>query len=142
MRSSELVWARASRNANSLASLPEFTKKQTRSGCGSVEELPLSTHRFPLGALDGGRYVLAEIPVAPGELVLGYSDGVLDARSPAGDFFGAERLAAALREAPADADQAVDSILSTLAAFTRGEEAYDDVTLVALARPSEISADA
>lgn len=113
-----------------------------RRRCGSVEELPLSSHRFPLGALAGGRYALAEVAIAPGELVLGYSDGVLDARSSAGESFGAERLAAALREAPADADHAVDAILSTLAAFTRGEEAYDDVTLVALARPSEIPADA
>ena len=113
-----------------------------RRGCGSVEELPLSTHRVPLGALAGGHYALAEVPVAVGELVLGYSDGVLDARSPVGELFGAERLTAALRDAPADPAGAVDAILSVLAAFTRGEEPYDDVTLVALARPPELVADA
>ena len=70
---------------------------------GRVEELPLCRHRVPLGALAEGDYPLAEVTVADGELVLGYSDGVLDARSPAGDFFGAERLAAALADAPARA---------------------------------------
>ncbi|HEV8238553.1 MAG TPA: SpoIIE family protein phosphatase [Thermoanaerobaculia bacterium] len=109
---------------------------------GRVEELPLCRHRVPLGALADGDYSLAEVAVGPGELVLGYSDGVLDARAPAGDFFGAERLAAALAVAPADADGAVDSILAELAAFTRGEDPFDDVTLLAVGRRQEVPPDA
>jgi sigma-B regulation protein RsbU (phosphoserine phosphatase) len=104
---------------------------------GAVDELPLCRHRVPLGALAEGHYVLDEVQVQRGELVLGYSDGVLDARSPAGDFFGAERLVAALAAAPAEPTAAVDSILTQLAAFTRGEDPYDDVTLVAVARHQE-----
>jgi serine phosphatase RsbU (regulator of sigma subunit) len=106
---------------------------------GVVEELPLCRHRVPLGALAEGDYTLAEVAVEHGELVLGCSDGVLDARSPDGDFFGAERLAEALADAPAEPEAAVDSILSRLAAFTRGEDPYDDVTLVAVARRQEVS---
>jgi serine phosphatase RsbU (regulator of sigma subunit) len=109
---------------------------------GDVEELPLSAHRVPLGALDGGCYSLAEVPVACGELVLGYSDGVLDARSPTGEAFGADRLTAALAAAPAEPTAAVDSILDSLARFTRGGEPYDDVTLVALSRRHEVFGDA
>ena len=105
---------------------------------GGVEELPLCRHRVPLGALAEGDYTLAEVAVAHGELVLGYSDGVLDARSPDGDFFGAERLAEALAGAPAEPAAAVESILARLAAFTRGEDPYDDVTLVALGRHQEV----
>jgi serine phosphatase RsbU (regulator of sigma subunit) len=104
---------------------------------GSVEELPLCRHRVPLGALADGSYLLAEVAVERGELVLGYSDGVLDARSPSGDFFGADRLVAALAGAPPEPAGAVDSILEHLAAFTRGEDPYDDVTLVAVARHQE-----
>jgi serine phosphatase RsbU (regulator of sigma subunit) len=105
---------------------------------GGVEELPLCRHRVPLGALAEGDYTLAEVTVGHGELVLGCSDGVLDARSPSGDFFGAERLAEALAEAPAEPAAAVDSILARLAVFTRGEDPYDDVTLVALGRHQEV----
>jgi serine phosphatase RsbU (regulator of sigma subunit) len=104
---------------------------------GEVVELPLSSHRVPLGALGDGDYALAEVPVGPGELVLGCSDGVLDARSPAGEFFGGERLAAALRAAPAEPAAAIDSILASVERFTRGEEPYDDLTLVALVRAPE-----
>jgi len=106
---------------------------------GAVDELPLCRHRVPLGALAEGHYVLDEVQVARGELVLGYSDGVLDARSPTGDIFGAERLAAAFAAAPSDPDAAVDSILGQLAAFTLGEDPYDDVTLVAIGRHQEAS---
>ena len=109
---------------------------------GGVEELPLSSHRVPLGALDNGCYSLSEVPVERGDLVLGYSDGVLDARSPAGEPFGGDRLAAALAAAPADPAAAVDAILDALARFTSGEEPYDDVTLVALVRCQEVQADA
>jgi serine phosphatase RsbU (regulator of sigma subunit) len=105
---------------------------------GAVEELPLSAHRVPLGALDEGCYSLAEVPVEPGEVVLGYSDGVLDARSPSGEAFGADRLAAALAAGPADPTAAVEGILDTVASFTRGVEPYDDVTLVALSRRQEV----
>lgn len=104
---------------------------------GSVEELPLCQHRVPLGALADGSYLLAEVAVERDELVLGYSDGVLDARSPSGDVFGADRLVAALSAGPAEPADAVDSILAHLAAFTRGEDPYDDVTLVAVARRQE-----
>src|SRR6185295_3387274 len=97
-------------------------------------------HRVPLGALAEGDYTLAEVVVDPGELVLGYSDGVLDARAPAGDFFGAERLAEALAAAPAEPEAAVDSILARLAAFTRGEDPYDDVTLLAVGRQEVLDA--
>ena len=106
---------------------------------GNVEELPLCRHRVPLGALADGEYPLAEVAIARGELVLGCSDGVLDARSPAGESFGAERLAGALAEAPADPTAAVDSILARLATFTRGQDPYDDLTLVAVARRQEVA---
>jgi serine phosphatase RsbU (regulator of sigma subunit) len=106
---------------------------------GEVEELPLCRHRVPLGALADGQYPLAEVPVADGELVLGCSDGVLDARSPAGEPFGGERLAAALAAAPIEPAAALDAILASLADFTRGQDPYDDVTLVALARRQEVA---
>ena len=104
---------------------------------GRVEELPLCQHRMPLGALAEGSYPLEEVAVSRGELVLGYSDGVLDARSPSGDFFGGDRLVEALAAAPAEPAEALDSILAQIAAFTRGEDPYDDLTLVAVGRRRE-----
>lgn len=109
-----------------------------RRGDGTVEELPLGSHRLPLGALvNGTRYRVVEIDVAPGELLLAYSDGATEALSPEGDMFGARRLFRALAESPDDAHGAVDHILSSLHRFVGDNDPYDDVTLVALRRQPE-----
>ncbi|HRR14573.1 MAG TPA: SpoIIE family protein phosphatase [Thermoanaerobaculia bacterium] len=108
-----------------------------RRGRGEVEELPLGEHRLPLGALLDGGYRASHAAIAPGELLLGYSDGALDALSPEGEPFGFARLAAALANAPAEPEAAVAHLLSAIAAHSGGAEPYDDITLVVLAREPE-----
>ncbi|MBZ0114682.1 MAG: SpoIIE family protein phosphatase [Thermoanaerobaculia bacterium] len=108
---------------------------------GSVEELPLAEHRLPLGALDEGEYCTLEVDLEDGDLVLGYSDGVLEAQSPLGAFFGHDRLVESLTLAPPDPERAVAFILDEIRRFTAGLEPYDDLTLVALQRQSQISPD-
>ncbi len=104
---------------------------------GRVDELPLPAHRLPLGALDNGSYRLSQAQIDPGELVLGYSDGVLDARSPAGEPFGVERLIAVVARAPAEPWSVIATVVQALNEFTEGAEPYDDVTLVAVCRDRE-----
>ena len=108
-----------------------------RSLDGRVRELPLPEHRLPLGALDNGAYRLSRAELAVGEMVLGYSDGVIDARSPAGESFGVDRLARVVAAADEDPEEVVTDVLEALSDFTEGSEPYDDVTLVALFRDPE-----
>jgi len=104
---------------------------------GTVEPLPLAEHRLPIGALAVGGYRSLETPLAPGELVVLYSDGVDEARSPDGEPFGEERLARVIAGADADPEAVVDAVLSALEDFTRGREPYDDLTLLAVQRLPE-----
>ena len=108
-----------------------------RSLDGHVRELPLPEHRLPLGALDNGAYRLSRTDLAAGELVLGYSDGVIDAHSPGGESFGVERLSRVVAAADNDPGALVTDVLEALNDFTEGSEPYDDVTLVALCRDPE-----
>ena len=66
-----------------------------------------------------------------GELIVAYSDGVVEAQSPTGDFFGEERLARAMAVSPSDPQEAVNYLLEEIEAFTGGHTPYDDVTLLA-----------
>ncbi len=108
-----------------------------RSLDGRVRELPLPEHRLPLGALDNGAYRLSRAEMAAGEMVLGYSDGVIDAHSPAGEHFGVDRLARVVAAAPEDPQSVVTHVVEALNEFTEGTEPYDDVTLVAVCRDPE-----
>lgn len=107
-----------------------------------IEELPLAEHRIPLGAMNnGGGYEDLNALVEPGEVVVVYSDGVIEAQSPSGAFFGIERLAEALRLAPADPKQLVQCVLNEIHTFTAGNPPYDDVTLMAIGRRRVLEAE-
>ncbi len=102
-----------------------------RRSSGAVECLAMPDHRLPLGALRTGGHRILEIAFDPGDLLLAYSDGAVEAQSPEGEFFGEDRLAQSLQDAPADPQQAVNYLLEEIEAFTCGHTPYDDVTLVA-----------
>ncbi len=105
---------------------------------GTVTELPLPEHRLPLGALINGGYRTCRVDVTQGDLILGYSDGVVDALSPDGESFGIERLSDVVASAPARPEILIDQVVDALRDFTEGTEPYDDVTLVAIACDREV----
>jgi len=73
--------------------------------------------------------------LAPGDLVLLYTDGVTDARAPSGERFGDARLVEAL-DASRDGTAAdvVEAVCDAYHRFQVDEPAADDVTLVAIRR--------
>ncbi|MDH3744414.1 MAG: serine/threonine-protein phosphatase, partial [Acidobacteriota bacterium] len=99
---------------------------------GDIVELGLPENRIPLGALKNGNYQLCGVEMGPGDLILGYSDGVVDARSPDDEPFGTDRLAQVVADGPDGPRKLVDYVMGVLADFTRGTEPYDDLTLVAV----------
>jgi serine phosphatase RsbU (regulator of sigma subunit) len=119
------------RPAHLLAGQPPPLKL---SADGSVCELEMPPHRLPLGAMTRGRHSLLCVPVAAGELVLAYSDGVVEARSPAGEMFGEERLRGVLAAGPPVPEQVLGRVLGALDEFTQNTEPYDDLTLLAVSR--------
>ncbi len=95
----------------------------------------MPNHRLPLGAFRVGGHQVLEVAMEPGELLLAYSDGVVEAQSPDGDLFGEERLAKVLADSPTDSPQAaVNHVLEEIEAFTHGHTPYDDLTLIAACR--------
>jgi serine phosphatase RsbU (regulator of sigma subunit) len=112
----------------SLAGQPPPLLRRTS---GAVEELRLPNHRVPLGAFSFGGHQVLDARLDRGDLLLAYSDGVVDARSPDGEFFGEERLHGLLLDCPDDPADAVRRVLTAIEEFSSGQSPYDDVTLLA-----------
>jgi serine phosphatase RsbU (regulator of sigma subunit) len=89
---------------------------------------------YPLGLSQRVAYDSKTITLTPGSLLLLMSDGVVEAQNTAGEFFGFERLEALLNELPAetDAQTLVDRILAAVDAHLDGDEAQDDITILAI----------
>jgi sigma-B regulation protein RsbU (phosphoserine phosphatase) len=101
---------------------------------GSVTSLE-GARAVPLGILDEPTSHSEEVVVLmPGDVALFYTDGITEARSPSGEFFGVERVDELLRNLPAAAtpDAAVQAIAQAVASFEGGGTLADDQTLLAL----------
>ena len=98
---------------------------------GAVE---LRATGMPLGLMPGMSYEERETILAPGDSVLFYSDGLVEAHHPEGEMFGFPRLMTLMADWT-DTTPLIERMLNELAAFTgAGWEQEDDVTLVALQR--------
>jgi sigma-B regulation protein RsbU (phosphoserine phosphatase) len=69
-----------------------------------------------------------------GDCLFAFTDGLVEARSPAGEAFGAERLRDALRANTTVPARLVAGVIEALHAFTGQAEPHDDVTLLAATR--------
>ncbi len=84
-----------------------------------------------LGYLDKVSLAEAEVEVQPGDVLVLYSDGITDANSPGGDFFGVERLRETVCTADVlSAQDFCDHILEKVGGFQAGALQYDDIALL------------
>jgi sigma-B regulation protein RsbU (phosphoserine phosphatase) len=97
---------------------------------GRSEGFPLN---IPLAVDLDARYQQLSIPMAPGDRLFVYTDGIIDAPSPAGESFGLTRLKEVLdANAAAPLSELKSAVLKTLDQYTEKELTHDDVTLIAL----------
>jgi len=76
-----------------------------------------------------------EIEVAPGDLIVFYTDGVTEARNVDGDMFEEERLGSVAAANPeASAQQVVQSIVEAVQSFIGSAPQSDDLTLFVVKR--------
>lgn len=87
-----------------------------------------------LGLLPGSLFSSGEGRLERGDSLVAFTDGLVEARNPAGEAFGTERLRDALRAHNSSASNLVHGIVAALGAFTGQAEPHDDVTLLAAMR--------
>jgi predicted ester cyclase len=95
----------------------------------------LKARGMPLGLMPGMVYEERETTLAPGDGVLFYSDGLVEAHNPRGEMFGTPRLRSLLSEDPPGGKDLTAILVEELKRFTgEGQEQEDDITLVELRR--------
>lgn len=99
---------------------------------GKVEQLAAGGPL--LGAVAGSAFSSGHVYLAPGETLIGYSDGVVECRNRNGQDFDAVRLAAAAAGAPRSAGAILFSILGATQDFAAAQPRADDIALLVVHR--------
>ena len=107
-----------------------------RSGNDAIE---LRATGLPLGIFPNPVYEDKEAVLAPGDSLLMFSDGLVEAHSPQGEMFGFPRLRQMMHPVPGqshlEGDELLHQLMAELAAFTGPDwEQEDDVTLLTVYR--------
>jgi serine phosphatase RsbU (regulator of sigma subunit) len=104
-----------------------------RKGEGTFE--PLRNCGPPLGMVEDIRYVPRSIALAPGDMLLLYTDGVTEAENAQSAQFGMKRLEQTLLDMRGQAARSVvEQVIKRVAEFAKGAPQSDDITCVAVVR--------
>lgn len=96
---------------------------------GEVKRLPPSGPA--VGMLHGMEYGVRTDTMRPGDLLIGFSDGVCDAVGPTGSF-GESRILEPMPAASLNAHEVLDALLSRVREHVKEHAQQDDITLLAL----------
>jgi sigma-B regulation protein RsbU (phosphoserine phosphatase) len=84
----------------------------------------------PLGIMEGVSYEVMVHAVEAGQVVVLYSDGVMEAQAADGSFYGMERLEEFLADTSGPPSVVCEKVLEAVHAFVGGHAQHDDMTLV------------
>ncbi len=100
---------------------------------GTIEELGEHISGFPLGVMPDTVYDQDQVVLQPGDVVVVYSDGVTDSRSPAEQLYDTKefrRLVKRVQSSPGGPDAVGKAILQDIREFSKGHSQADDITLL------------
>ena len=100
--------------------------------CEEVHELRATG--MPLGLMPESSYEEHEVTLTPGDNILFYTDGLVEAHNSQREMFDRSRLSTIMNTYP-DSPPLIESLLNALTSFTgESAEPEDDITLVELCR--------
>ena len=87
-----------------------------------------------VGLFEGMDFGIGQVELAPDDILCAFTDGVTDARSPHGEFFGEERLLSLVKEPTDSAAALLDRIQSQVESHIAHADQFDDITMLAVRR--------
>ena len=105
-----------------------------RHASGKVEAVGEHSGGLPLGVDTGSRYEQFRFPLNPGDSLILYTDGLSDAMSADGQWYGSERIRAQLERECEHAASLSQRLLSDIRRFIGSRPQSDDMCLTCLRR--------
>lgn len=103
---------------------------------GSIEEFGEEMIGLPIGVMEGFVFDQVERPIAPGETVLVYTDGVSEAMDPQNELYGMDQLRKIVANGPGKPRDLGITVREDVRRHANGRAQNDDVTLLAFGRIS------
>lgn len=101
--------------------------------CRGEEIETIRAEGFPLGMFPNATWEEFSISMQPGDAMVFFSDGIVDAQNAAGDMFGNDRLVACVRKhRNKSASKMAEGILNEVGRFQGKQDRFDDETVVIL----------
>jgi sigma-B regulation protein RsbU (phosphoserine phosphatase) len=88
----------------------------------------------PVGLDEDGQFQIGHVYFQPGDMLLGYTDGIPEARGKAGDFYTEERLRQTLSQPYASVGQMLDHLETEVLTHIGDGDQSDDITMIGVAR--------
>jgi phosphoserine phosphatase RsbU/P len=91
---------------------------------------------FPLGILDEADYQETRIQLEPGDTIVFYTDGIVEALNEREEMFGFDRLLEIVqRSSSISSEGLLDEILSRVKDFVGASVQHDDLTVIVIHVP-------
>jgi sigma-B regulation protein RsbU (phosphoserine phosphatase) len=86
---------------------------------------------FPLGILEDASYEETRLQLEPGDKVVFYTDGIVEAMNKKEEIYGFERLQEVIKTSKAsEAEALMNDIITSVSNFTGNAPQHDDLTLI------------
>ena len=99
---------------------------------GVPEVLSYESNACPIGVLEDEVFRNERLQLSPGDRIVVYSDGVLEAANPAGELFGEPRLVDCFREPYPSLSDEVNEVERSVLSWCEGSPATDDISVLAV----------
>lgn len=105
-----------------------------RSADGQVRVLARETASLPLGVEPVLTFESATVPIAPGDTIIAYTDGVNEAMNPDREIFGNDRLMKLLTTCQGTISETVEAIVENVEEFMGTMASRDDTCIIGVHR--------
>ena len=90
-----------------------------------------------VGMMVDMKFEIRQVQIEPGDILIGYTDGVIEALAPNGEFFTRKRLLSILEQTTSSASDLVDRIKIHVSTHVNNAPPSDDITMLAVQRLSQ-----